>query len=436
MSRDYRFFISFLFDFYVNENKHFMLCCPTISSLLLNNLRELMPHNHHHHFPGKSESIDKDSRYRETVKVTLIGSVIDLVLGVVKIAVGVMAYSQALIADGVHSLSDLMTDGLVLYAAKHASAEADEEHPYGHARIETVATVILGVALIVVAIGISADAIQRLFMPDSLLVPGKWALVIAVISIVSKEAIYHYTMHVANKLRSNMLRANAWHSRSDAISSVIVVIGIVGSMLGLTYLDAVAAVGVALMVAKIGWDLVWHSMRELMDTGLEGERIAEIKDCINAIDGVQTLHMLRSRMMGSDALIDVHIQVADDLSVSEGHYISETVSKCLITDFEEIREVMVHIDPEDDEEAQLSTTLPNRTECLDKLKIYWSDIPSFESVDRIVLHYLNGMLAIDLYLPLSLLDNLGDNAASNLETKFNQAVENEGNIRGIRLFYF
>lgn len=382
-----------------------------------------------------SDSSQNNTRYSETVRVTLIGSVIDLVLGVVKIVIGVSAHSQALIADGVHSLSDLMTDGLVLYAAKHASREADDDHPYGHARIETVATVILGSALIVVAVGISADAIQRLFTPDVLAVPGKWALIIALISIISKEAIYHYTMSVANKLRSNMLRANAWHSRSDAISSVIVVIGIVGSMLGLTYLDAVAAVGVALMVAKIGWDLVWHSMRELMDTGLEIGRIAEIKAIINSIDGVHTLHLLRSRMMGADALIDVHIQVADDLSVSEAHYISETVSKRLISEVEEIREVMVHIDPEDDENVQPSSGLPSREEVLSNLQQCWLDIISSDSIERTVLHYLDGRVAIDLYLPLSLLHDLGDNASSKLSAELNQAVESEDYIRFVRLYF-
>ncbi|MFV1983425.1 MAG: cation diffusion facilitator family transporter [Thiohalomonadales bacterium] len=395
-----------------------------------------MAHNQQHHFPEKPENNQADSRYRETVKVTLIGSVIDLVLGVVKIMVGISANSQALIADGVHSLSDLMTDGLVLYAAKHASRAADAEHPYGHARIETVATVILGVALIAVAIGISADAIQRLFEPESLLIPGKWTLIVAVISIVSKEAIYHYTMFVAKKLRSNMLRANAWHSRSDAISSVIVVIGIVGSMLGLTYLDAVAAVGVALMVAKIGWDLVWHSMRELMDTGLESERITEIKEIIKSIDGVRTLHMLRSRLMGADALIDVHIQVPDDLSVSEAHYISETVSRRLITEIEEIREVMVHIDPEDDEVTQISTALPDRTAVMKKMESCWAEISAYRSVKRTVLHYLNGELIIDVYLPLSILQDLGDNAGHNLTIEFNQAVESEEYIRVVRLYYF
>ncbi len=393
-----------------------------------------MTHNHQH-LPDKPDNEHVDTRYRETVRVTLIGAVLDLALGVVKIMVGLVANSQALIADGVHSLSDLMTDGLVLYAAKHASREADAEHPYGHARIETVATVILGIALIAVAVGISSDSIRRLFTPEELFIPGYWALIIAIISIVTKEAIYHYTMFVADKLRSNMLRANAWHSRSDAISSVIVVIGIVGSMLGLTYLDAVAAVGVALMVAKIGWDLVWHSMRELMDTGLNSEKLDNIKKIIQSIDGVQTLHMLRSRLMGADALIDVHIQVAEDISVSEGHYISETVSKRLMTEIEEVREVMVHIDPEDDETSQPSSALPERGEIMKSLQSSWAGIPASAEIERTALHYLNGQLTIDVYLPLSLLQNLGDNAAGNLTTEFSQAVESEPYIQRVRLYF-
>ncbi|VAW92189.1 Cobalt-zinc-cadmium resistance protein [hydrothermal vent metagenome] len=389
----------------------------------------------HQHISNNPDNAHLDTRYSETVRVTVIGAVLDLALGVVKILIGLVANSQALIADGVHSLSDLMTDGLVLYAAKHASCEADAEHPYGHARIETVATVILGIALIAVAVGISSDSIRRLFTPEDLLIPGYWALIIAIISIISKEAIYHYTMFVANKLRSNMLRANAWHSRSDAISSIIVVIGIVGSMLGLTYLDTLAAVGVALMVAKIGWDLVWHSMRELMDTGLESDKIANIEEIIQSIDGVQTLHMLRSRLMGADALIDVHIQVSEDISVSEGHYISETVSKRLIAEIEEIREVMVHIDPEDDETSQPSSALPERSFVMKTLQASWADIPANTAIERTVLHYLNGQLSIDVYLPLSLLQNLGDNAAGNLTTEFSQAVASEAYIQRVRLYY-
>jgi len=283
-----------------------------------------MGHNHIHVSDLlKSRSTGSDAnrkRRHEIMRVTLVGSVFDLLLGISKIIGGFLSNSTALIADGVHSLSDLVTDFIVLYASSQAHREADAEHPYGHGRFETLATVVLGLALFGVAIGISWDAVSRLFHPEKLWQPGVLALVIAAISIVVKEALYHYSMTIAKKYRSNMLKANAWHSRSDAISSVIVVVGVAGSMAGLDYLDAIAAVGVALMIAKISWGLVWHSVRELIDTGLEPERVEAIRNSILNVDGVKALHILRTRRMGSDALVDVHIQVPPTISVSEGHH--------------------------------------------------------------------------------------------------------------------
>ena len=153
------------------------------------------------------------------------GSVVDLALGVAKIIVGKLAYSQALVADGVHSLSDLVTDFMVIWAAKHASRGPDAEHPYGHQRIETLASIVLGILLCVVAVGIAYDAIMTLVKGGKLPIPGVIALAIAAISVVSKEAIYHYTMRAARQLQSELLRSNAWHSRSDAFSSVVVIVG-------------------------------------------------------------------------------------------------------------------------------------------------------------------------------------------------------------------
>jgi len=374
------------------------------------------------------------ARYRETIKVTLIGSVIDLLLGVAKILVGYMAHSQALIADGIHSLSDLGTDAIVLYAAKHSHQEADEEHPYGHGRIETLATVGLGISLIAVSIGISIDAIDRLFHPEELWLPGMWALVVAFISIIAKEAIYHYTMRAAKKFRSNMLEANAWHSRSDAISSVIVVIGVAGSMAGLNYLDAIAAVGVALMIAKIGWDLAWHSLRELIDTGLEPEKLAQIRKSILDVDGVKTLHILRTRLMGGDALVDVHIQVEPQLSVSEGHQISETVRHSLMKEYDEVSDVMVHIDPEDDELYAPNAGLPLREELLAKLDSAWSEIDESSQIDDITLHYLEGKIDVELLLPLAVIAH--DPAkGEELSRRFNQVADSLSEISQIKLHY-
>jgi cation diffusion facilitator family transporter len=388
--------------------------------------------SHHHHNHDLTNSGDtQDSRYKATVRVTIIGAIIDFLLGVAKIMVGLIANSQALVADGVHSLSDLATDFVVLYAAKHSSQDADEDHPYGHGRIETVATVGLGVALVIVAVGIIVDAIQRMLDPESLVVPGFWALVIAAISVVSKEAIYQYTMVVARRYRSKMLEANAWHSRSDAISSIVVLVGIAGSMAGYHYLDAVAAIGVGLMIAKIGWDLCFHSIRELVDTALEEERVTAIKSSILAVDGVVSLHILRTRRMGSDALVDVHIQVQPDISVSEAHYISERVRLAVIKEIEEVADVMVHIDPEDDEHIQFNADLPMRTFLSQQLQECWSEIPAAEQIDKMALHYLDGKIRIELLLPFSVLEDLEQGPA--LRAQFETSAQTLKDIESVNL---
>ena len=346
-------------------------------------------------------------RYKEIRNVTLVGSAVDLLLGVAKIIGGYAATSQALIADGVHSLSDLATDIIVIYAAKHSHREADDEHPYGHGRIETLATVGLGVALIAVAAGIGMDAVDRLFHVERLLLPTMLAFYIALVSVVAKEFIYHYSMRIARKFRSEMLRANAWHSRTDAISSVVVAIGVIGSMSGLNYLDSIAAVVVAVMIAKIGWDLVFRSLRELIDTSLDPERVELIRGKILQVQGVKALHILRTRLMGGDALVDVHIQVESNLSVSEGHRISESVREQVMAEVDEVTDIMVHIDPEDDEIVAPSKHLPLRRDALKQLKAGWSAIEGTSLIQDqdITLHYLGGKLRIDLVLPLTLLEN-------------------------------
>ena len=390
----------------------------------------------HPHSPIVESHIDKSSlRARETVKVTLIGSVIDLLLGVFKILFGVLSQSQALIADGIHSLSDLATDVIVIYAAKHAHTEADEEHPYGHGRFETVATVGLGLALLAVAVGIGIDATLRLFHPDKLLIPGVAALVVAAISIVSKEAIYHYTMRVARKYKSNMLRANAWHSRSDAISSVVVLVGVAGSMAGLDYLDAIAAIGVALMIAKIGWDLAWHSIRELVDTALEAERVEAIRQTILEVEGVVSLHVLRTRRMAGEALVDVHIQVAPHISVSEGHYVSETVRARVIKEIEEVADVMVHIDPENDEVTPPNTRLPLRHTLMARLEQQWQDVAAACRIQDVTLHYLESHIQVELKLPLALLGEEPQARRESLQAEFNKVAARLDEVSAITLSF-
>ena len=374
-----------------------------------------------------------DERYREARHVTLVGSVVDLLLGVAKILVGIIGHSQALIADGVHSLSDLATDIIVLLAMKHGARDADEEHPYGHGRIETLATVVLGVALLVVAIGIAYNAILRLLNPELLPHPGWLALSVATVSIVSKEAIYHYTMRVANRLDSQLLRANAWHSRSDAISSVIVVLGIIGAMNGLPWLDAVAAIAVGAMVGKIGAELAWNSAQELIDRAMEPETVAKIREAILSVDGVKALHMLRTRRMAHDGLVDVHILVDPKSSVSEGHLISERVRQAVIEKVDGITEVMVHIDPEDDEVSAPSRDLPMREEVLDLLQRRWQDIAEAPDIDHVRLHYLDGKIHVEVSLPLQKMRNIEQ--AQALARQLARLAEEEDSIADVQVCF-
>jgi cation diffusion facilitator family transporter len=265
-------------------------------------------------------------------------------------------------------------------------------------------TVGLGLVLLVVAAGIGWDAVRRLFHPEALLVPGVIALVVAAASVLAKEALYWYTLAVARRIRSNLLRANAWHHRSDAASSVVVIVGVGGTMAGLPYLDAIAAIGVAFMVAKIGWDLGWHSLRELVDTALDAETVEAIRKEIAEVDGVHSVHQLRTRRMGPDALVDVHVLVEPRLSVSEGHHISESVRFRLVRRFDEVQDVLVHIDPEDDENATPSINLAPRRAILAALSPHWvAALPPAVTPQRIELHYLDGRVYVELYLPLAVL---------------------------------
>lgn len=366
-----------------------------------------------------SQETAHQQRYREVRKVTLIGSVLDFALGIVKILVGWLANSQALIADGIHSFSDLLTDFMVLYAARHSHQAADETHPYGHGRIETVATVSLGLVLTGIGIGIAYSAVQRLNEPDVLLEFSVVAALVAVVSIVSKEWIYRYTMAAARRLRSEMLMANAWHSRSDAFSSIVVLIGIAGVMLGHAYLDAVAAVIVAAMIAKIGFDLVRSSTQELIDSALEPDKVSAIRDHIHAVNGVRSAHTLRTRKSAGNAFVDVHIQVDPRLSVSEGHQIADAVRQRLLEQIDEVTDVTIHIDPENDESSSPSSDLPPREQVIKELKQRWPRLPA-AAIDAVTLHYLSGRIDVVIDLPINLLQNIDQAAA--LVQELRQAV--------------
>ena len=367
----------------------------------------------------------RDQAMRNT---SVVGAVVNLVLTVVKVIFGIVGQSHALIADGVHSLADLSTDLMVWFAAKYSNQPADKEHPYGHARIETAFTVGLGVVLIVTAAGIVFDSAQRLLNPETLLQPTPIVLLIAVISILANEGLYQYTIGAAKQFNSGLLKANAWHHRSDAISSIVVLVGVAGSLMGLPYLDAFAAVGVALMIGHIGWTQAWSSLRELVDTGMEPKTAAALKRIIGNVEGVRGVHMLRSRRMGGMYLIDVHIVVDERLSVSEGHKISEYVRLKLFDSHEDISNALVHIDPEDDSLAVLCADLPLRREVLADLRRVWAEVLDASELDRAVLHYLNGQVHVDLVRSMQAADAQAQQFNQHLQEKV-KALNYIGEVR-------
>jgi len=355
---------------------------------------------------SNSKTISPEERYNQIKKVTLVGAAVNVFLAISKVVLGFLGQSQALIADGLHSLADLVSDVVVLFAARHSSRSADKDHPYGHGRIETVVEVALGLFLVAVAIGILIDATSRLLEPQRLLQPTWLAFFAAVLSIIANESLFQYTIAVSKKIRSKLLSANAWHHRTDAISSVIACVGIVGAMFGFEWLDAIAAIGVSLLISKVGWDISWKSLRELIDTALDESKVKEIKDVIMSVDGVTEVHSLRTRSMGANALVDVHILVVNSrMSVSEGHQISERVMTRLIDEIDDVSDVIVHIDPEDDETNAPCGHLPLRNEIIQLMDNAFAENAYYKNVKNMTLHYLDGKIFVELLLPVSLLTN-------------------------------
>lgn len=333
-------------------------------------------------------------------RASYVGAAVNVFQTLIKISFGIIGQSAALIADGIHSLSDLLSDLLVIIAVRLGSREADHEHPYGHRRFETIATVILGVSLIAIGGAITWSVMNRMAHPEHLPVPNVLGMGVAAASILVNEWLYHYTKRIAKKTRSKLLMANAWHQRSDAVSSIVVLFGIGAVILGYPLADAIAAIVVALMVAKIGLSLVFESIKELVDTSLPPKLIIEIRKTIMSIDGVEGIHLLRTRQMGEDALIDAHIVVDPRITVSEGHSIGDVVRDELISRFDDVMDVLVHIDPEDDESLFEHSKPLTRRDVQILLDQYLAEFKT--SITDFRIHYLNGQIEVEVILPFAL----------------------------------
>jgi cation diffusion facilitator family transporter len=333
--------------------------------------------------------------------------VVDLVLGIVKIIVGFVSHSQALVADGVHSFSDLASDVLVIAAARHATQGPDQEHPYGHGRIQTAVSVLLAASLVAVALGIVWDSLTRLQTVDGTLQPGYWVLIVATLSALLKEGIYRYTVRSARQLGSRLLEVNAWHSRSDAFSSLVVIAGTAGAIAGFRWADPAAAIMVAGLIIHVAWKIGREGFNELIDTGVSSDLARQIEAQILQVDGVREMHQLRTRKMGSEILADVHIHVGSRISVSEGHRIGDAVTQRLEQETPNLRDVIVHIDPENDDQQQPSINLPLRPKIVDAIETAFDTLENSDFISQadfpsnIVLHYLDGKLSVEIWIPLT-----------------------------------
>ncbi|MFZ2451538.1 MAG: cation diffusion facilitator family transporter [Methylovulum miyakonense] len=332
-------------------------------------------------------------------RASLVGAAINVLQTLIKLTFGIVGQSAALLADGIHSLSDLLSDLLVIVAVRFGSREADGDHPYGHRRFETIATVILGVSLIGIGAAIIWHILERVHHPDTLPIPEMNTLGIAAVSILLNEWLYHYTKRIAKATRSKLLMANAWHQRSDALSSLVVLCGIIGVLQGYPFADAIAAAVVALMVAKIGINLVFDSIKELVDTSLPPSLVTEIHKVILGVEGVQGIHLLRTRRMGEDAYIDAHIVVDPRITVSEGHCIGDAVRDRLISRFDDVLDVLVHVDPEDDQDFIANDPPLSRVMVQQLLDKYLSGLDATVAEFRI--HYLDKHIEVEIILPFA-----------------------------------
>ena len=230
---------------------------------------------------------------------TWVSVVVNLVLSTVQIVVGVWAKSQSLIADGIHSLSDLVADFVVLFANHHSQKDADEDHPYGHQRFETAASLVLGLLLLAVGVGMVWSAVVKLENPESVPQVHSVALWVAGGALVGKELLFRYMLAVAKKVKSSMLVANAWHARSDAASSLVVGVGIAGNLAGYPILDPIAALIVGFMVGKMGWEFGWDAMHDLMDRAVDEQEVQAIRQTLLDTPGVAGVHDVRTRKIAT-----------------------------------------------------------------------------------------------------------------------------------------
>lgn len=283
-------------------------------------------------------------RVAAAARSTWVSVGVNVLLTLTQIAMGIVAKSQGLIADGIHSLSDLVADFVVLLASHHSRKDADEDHPYGHQRFENAASLVLGSLLLAVGLGMLWSAARKLESPESVPTVHVVALWVAGGALVAKELLFRYMLAVAKRVKSSMLVANAWHARSDAASSLVVGIGIIGNLAGYPILDPIAAAIVGFMVTRMGWSFSWDALHDLMDRAVDEQEVQAIRETLTGTPGVRNVHDVRTRKMGDLIVVDAHLEVDAQLSVEAGHDIAVEARR-RVMQRHRVLNLMTHVDP-------------------------------------------------------------------------------------------
>jgi cation diffusion facilitator family transporter len=297
-------------------------------------------------FPDDTEDNPQSEaeRAQAAARSTWVSVAVNVLLSVSQIVAGVLAKSQGLIADGIHSLSDLIGDFVVLLAGHHSQKGADEDHPYGHQRFENAASLALGLLLLAVGLGMLWSAAAKLQNPGSIPTVHITALWVAGAALIAKELLFRYMLAVAKRVKSSMLVANAWHARSDAASSLVVGVGIIGNLMGYPILDPIAAALVGFMVTKMGWGFAWGSLHDLMDRSADDAEVQAIRQTLVETPGISNVHDLRTRKMGDMIVVDAHLEVDAKLTVEQGHDIA-VAARDRVLQRHRVLNLMTHVDP-------------------------------------------------------------------------------------------
>lgn len=286
---------------------------------------------------------------KEGIKVSIVTIICNVFLSFFKLVAGLLGKSSAMISDSIHSLSDVLSTIIVLIGLKLSSKESDESHPYGHERIECIAAFILAIILFITGLSIGWMGIKTIFYTkySEIEIPTVFALIAAILSIIIKEGMYWYTRNTAKKIKSNALMADAWHHRSDALSSIGSLIGIGGAMLGFKLLDPIASIIICLCIIKVAFDIFMDSVNKMIDRSCGDSFIENIKKLILTIDGVIEIDSIKTRLFGNKIYIDIEVSADENLSLKEAHQIAQNIHDEIENKFEEVKHCMVHMNPKE-----------------------------------------------------------------------------------------